>query len=63
MASCLADTKIGIQALLPDQLCMSAALDDMSVVQYKDLIGVADGFQTVAIMMMVLSWVKCLDPR
>ena len=26
---------------------MSAALDDMSVVQYKDLIGVADGFQTV----------------
>ena len=26
---------------------MSAALEDMSVVQYKDLIGVADGFQTV----------------
>ena len=31
-----------------DQLRMSAALDDMSVVQYKDLIGVADGFQTVS---------------
>ena len=28
---------------------MSAALDDMSIVQYKDLIGVADGLQTVGI--------------
>ena len=28
--------KVGIQALLLDQLRMSAALDDMSVVQYKD---------------------------
>ena len=47
MASCLADTKSAYRPFLLDQLRMSAALDDMSVVQYKDLIGVADGFQTV----------------
>ena len=44
-----------------DQLRMSAALDDMSVVQYKDLIGVADGFQTVGNHDDGLVMGQCLD--
>ena len=40
---------------------MSAALDDMSVVQYKDLIGVADGFQTVGNHDDGLVMGQCLD--
>ena len=40
---------------------MSAALDDMSVVQYKDLIGVADGFQPVGNHDDSLVMGQCLD--
>ena len=42
---------------------MSAALDDMGIVQHKDLVGVPTVFSRWAIMMMVLSWVNASIAR
>ncbi len=37
----------GVETLLPDKFVVSAALDDASVFQYQNLVGIADGAEAV----------------
>lgn len=54
-----AGDEAAIDAVLPQQLLMRAALDDLPLIHHDDLVGMADGFGPVgAIMITVFSRVS-----